>query len=434
MIEKFDAVIVGAGPAGLMAAYHLASEGLRALVIERGDYPGSKNVSGALLHTHGLADLFPDFAKQAPLERIVTSRKLVFMTEGSSLAIDFRDESFSEPPAGGFTVLRSKFDPWLAAKAEEAGALIMTGTLVEDLLWDGARVAGVRTDRDDGEVKADVVIIAEGANSLLTGKAGLRGEQPPAEMAVAAKEIVKLSREVVNERFNLRGGEGASVHFIGDCTKGIPGGGFIYTNRDSVSLGLVCRVAGLAERRLKISELIESFKAHPHVRPLIEGGVAREYSGHMIPEGGFKSMPKLFAAGVLVVGEAASLNFNNGFILRGIDYAMASGQAAAKAVVSAKERGDFSEQSLSSYRRELEDTFVLKDMKRFQGLPELLSNPRIFSTYPAILCGLGRESFSADGEERGRAIDMAREVIRRQGGEVGIGRIILDLISMGTKL
>lgn len=434
MTDKFDSIVVGAGPAGCAAAYHMAAQGLRVLVIERGEYPGSKNVSGAILHTHALAELFPDFLKEAPLERIVTNRKLALMTPETSLTLDFKDEHFAEPPYNGFTVLRSKFDPWLAKKTEDAGALIMTSTRVDELLWDKDKVVGVRTGKIDGDVRADAVIIAEGANSILTQKARLRGDLPPGEMAVAAKEVIKLSKQTIDERFNLTGNQGASIHFIGDCTKGISGGGFLYTNQNSISLGLVCKVSELAERKLKISDLVERFKAHPHVHTLIKGGVLKEYSGHMIPEGGFKQIPRLFADGILVTGEAASLNFNNGFIMRGMDYALASGTIAAKTVCSAKAKGDFSRDALAAYQRELENSFVLKDMKRFSGLPDVLSNPRVFSTYPDLLCGLGRDMFEVDGRQRKSLLSMIGHARRRAGKEAGIGTILLDLIKTGGKI
>ncbi|MBW1888169.1 MAG: FAD-dependent oxidoreductase, partial [Deltaproteobacteria bacterium] len=218
------------------------------------------------------------------------------------------------------------------------------------------------------------------------------------------------------------------------CTGGVPGGGFLYTNMDSISLGLVCRLEDLAKQRLKIFELVERFKSHPHIRRLIEGGILKEYSGHMIPEGGYKAIPKLFRGGLLVVGEAASLNFNNGLILRGIDYAMASGMAAARTVSLAKSNGDFSEKGLSRYGKELEESFVLKDMKRFKGLPDILSNPRIFSTYPDLLCSLGREMFQVKGGERRRVLSMFNEVRGREGSRAGIGRILKDLVRMGYRI
>lgn len=431
MTEKFDAIVVGAGPAGSSAAYWMAKEGLNVLVIERGEYPGSKNVSGALLHSRGLSKLFPDFWEEAPVERFITHRKLSFLAPESSMTMDFRDTGFDKPPYNGFTVLRSKFDPWLAEKAEEAGALLMTSTQVDDLLMDKGKVIGVSTRKEDGDVLADVVVIAEGANSLLTEKAGLAKHSPPAEMAVAAKEVIKLSKETINERFNLKGNEGASIHYIGDCTKGIPGGAFLYTNKDSVSLGLVCRISGLAEKQAKIFELVEAFKDHPHVKPLIKGGTVKEYSGHMIPERGYAQIPKLFARGLLVTGEAASFNFNNGFILRGMDYAIASGLAAAKAVIQCKSNGDFSESGLCVYKKELESTFVLKDLKRFKALPDILSNPRVFSTYPNLICDMGREIFEVNDSEHKRARTIFNDVRRRKDSKVGMARLIRDLLKIG---
>ena len=433
MSEKFDSIVVGAGPAGCSAAWRLAKDGRSVLLIERGEYPGSKNVSGALLYSHGLSEFFPNFWEEAPVERFVTQRKLTFLTPESSFTLDFKDNYGARPPFNGFTVLRSKFDSWMAKKAEDAGALIMTGTQVDDFLWENDRVIGVQTRKEDGDVLADVVIIAEGANSILTRKAGLRGDVQGAEMAIGVKEVIKLSKDTINERFNLKGYEGVSIHFVGDCTKGVAGGGFLHTNRNTVSLGLVCRISGLAGQKVKIFELMEEFKAHPHVHCLIKGGTVKEYSAHMIPEGGYRSIPKLYRRGLLVAGEAGFLNFNNGFVLRGMDYAMASGIAAARTISQAKSNGDFSEKGLSIYQKELETSFVLKDMKRFKELPEILSNPRIFSIYPRVLCGLGRELFVVTGDEQKRVWSMINKVRRQEGSKVGIGQILWDMLRLGFR-
>jgi electron transfer flavoprotein-quinone oxidoreductase len=434
MSKKFDSIVVGAGPAGCSAAYKMAKDGLNVLVIERGEYPGSKNMSGALLYSHCLSELFPSFWQEAPVERFVTNWKLVFLTSEQSLALDFKDGHFASPPFNGFTVLRSKFDPWLAKKAEEAGALIMTGTHVEDLLWENDRVVGVRTRKENGDVRADVVIVAEGANAILTEKADLKKRTTADEMAVGVKEVIKLSRDTINERFNLKGDEGTSVNYIGALTRGVIGGGFLYTNKESISVGLVCRISGLAEKNVKIFELMEEFKAHPQLQPLIAGGRVKEYAGHTIPEGGYKSMPGLYSGGLLVAGEAASLNFNNGFVLRGMDYAMASGIAAARSVSHAKSNGDFSKKGLSIYQKELEGTFVLKDLNRFKRLPEALSNPRIFTTYPELLGSIGREIFGVTSGEQKKLWSIINDVRKREGIDARADQLIRDVLGMGLRL
>ncbi len=434
MTEKFDVIIVGAGPAGCAAAYEAARKGLNVLVLERGEYPGAKNMSGAILYSRGLADFLPEFWQEAPVERTISQRKLVFMSGEATFALDSKDNDFARPPYNGFSILRSKFDPWLSQKAEHAGALIMPGAQVDELLWRDRRVTGVRTRLIDGEVQADAVILAEGANALLTQKSGLGGKPSSRDMSLGIKEIIKLPAEIINQRFNLNKNEGAALNFVGDCTNGIEGGAFLFTNRESVSLGMVCKLSGLVEREIKISELFEEFKERPPVKELIRGGTAREYSAHMIPEGGYKKIPRLVAGGLLVAGEAAFLNFNNGFILRGIDFAIASGIAAARTVINAKANRDFSKAGLVGYRKELENSFILQDMKRFRRMPQLLSNPRIYSTYPDLLCRLGRDLFQVDWKQRKRVRTLFKENRQRLGSEAGITGIIRDAFRLGRNV
>ena len=265
--EKFDVVIVGAGPAGSTAALALAQAGLKVAVFERGEQPGAKNMFGGVLYyTEALNELLPDFWEQAPIERYVTRHDLIFLTDSASFSVSYKNDEFGSPPYNGVTLLRAKFDPWYAGKAEEAGAFLVPETVVDDLVWDGDKVVGVSTQRSDGEVYADAVIIADGANSLLAKKAGIRKEFASSSFAVAAKELLALPAETIEERFGLDSGEGLARSFVGDCTKGMTGGGFLYTNKASLSLGLVVRLSSLQKRRTSIADLLEDFKSHPCIR------------------------------------------------------------------------------------------------------------------------------------------------------------------------
>src|SRR5437764_10698639 len=172
---QFDAIIVGAGPAGSSAALALARAGLHVALIERGEYAGAKNVSGAALYAPGLlAELLPNYWEEAPVERYLTRRVITFLAQESAFALDFRTNNYAQPPYNGFTVLRPKFDRWLASKAEAAGALLITSTVVDDLLYEQGRIIGVSCRRADGHLYAPVVVAADGANSFLAKKAGLQ--------------------------------------------------------------------------------------------------------------------------------------------------------------------------------------------------------------------------------------------------------------------
>jgi electron transfer flavoprotein-quinone oxidoreductase len=226
--------------------------------------------------------------------------------------------------------------------------------------------------------------------SLIAEKAGLREMQQPKHFAVSAKEVIELPSKVIEERFNLGVGEGAAQLFFGSLTKGMMGGGFLYTNVDSISLGLVVGVESLMERepKIEVHELIEDFKARPEIRNLIADGETAEYSAHVIPEGGVNAMPKLYSDGILVVGEAAGFGLNMLLTVRGMEFAVASGVMAAETIKRAREKGDYSAASLSHYEDLVRESFVLKDLHTFRNVLSTLENPRLFNYYPQAVCDI----------------------------------------------
>src|SRR5215211_6726600 len=170
--DRFDAIVVGAGPAGITAAKELASAGLSVVVLERGQFPGAKNVSGGILYRHPTEQLCPGFEAEAPLERPIIEQRYLMLTEDAMLGGMFRSMRFAEQPYNAYSVLRAEFDRWYATKAEEAGAEVYPEFTVTDLLWQDGQVAGVTTGEPDGELRAHVVVLADGANSLLAQQVG----------------------------------------------------------------------------------------------------------------------------------------------------------------------------------------------------------------------------------------------------------------------
>ena len=401
MSEKFDVIIVGAGPAGSAAAYSLAKMGFNVLMIERGKYPGAKNVMGGRMYAYALNRLIPEFWKEAPVERKVTREKLTFQGEKASFTLDFMDEELREPP-NSYTILRGKFDQWFAGKAVEAGATLVSSIRVDDLIWENNRITGIVAGTD--RIQANVVIAADGAVSLLSEKAGLK-KFDVLQFALGIKEIIELPEKTIEERFNLASGEGAAQLFVGHCTKGIPGGGFIYTNKTSLSVGIVVYINSLIEKKIESHELIREFNTNPAVAALIEGGKILEYSAHVIPE---TSRSELFTDGMLVVGDAGGLIVNSGITLRGIDMAIASGVAAAEAVKKAAQKNDFSKESLSYYEELLKRDFVLQDKETFKKAPEFLQNERLYTLYPEFVCRLFHRLVLVNGPKK-RAFDELLE-------------------------
>jgi electron transfer flavoprotein-quinone oxidoreductase len=407
MSDKFDVIIVGAGLAGSSAAIKLARSGLEVVLIERGTYPGSKNLSGGVLYGRVLEALIPDYWDEAPIERYITNQRLSFMTEDASVNIDFKSQIFANKPYNAFSVLRGPFDRWLGNKAEEAGAMLITNICVDNVVKENDKIIGVIAGGD--EILADVVLAADGATSFLAEAAGLRSRWSNHHLAVCVKELIELPSDTIEERFNLTGNEGVAYGVVGYVTQGIPGGGFIYTNKESISIGIVAHLDEVAQAKVKPVELMNGFLAHPMVGPLIRGGNLGEYGAHLVAEGGLEMLPRLYADGMLVLGDAAGLGVNTGLTVRGMDLAIGSGIAAADTILEAKAKNDFSSQSLQAYRSKLEQSFVLADMKTFAGAPQFMKKPRMYKAYPELLSNILSSVYLHHAEPK---LHLSKEAIR----------------------
>ncbi len=430
--QQFDAIVVGAGPAGSSATLALARSGLNVALLERGEYAGAKNVSGAALYAPGLlADLLPNYWEEAPVERYLVRRVITFLAEEAALSIDFRTDHHAKPPYNGFTILRPKFDRWLAGKAEQAGALLITSTVVDDLLYEQEQVVGVRCRRDDGDLYAPIVIAADGANSFLAKKAGLQHEFRADEMTLGVKEVLRLDAHTIEERFNLTGDQGMTNEYLGYATGEVKGGGFLYTNHDTLSIGVVVQIASLAEKRIKAYDLLDQFKHHPAVAPLVRDSVTLEYSAHMIPEGGWAMLPQLSRAGLMVVGDAAGFVFAAGLFLEGMNFAIASGLAAAATAQQAHAAQDFSAASMARYRKRLEENFVLQDLKKFRHAPAFVNNERLQNVYPALFCQMAENLFRSNGTPRRK---LGRVMLDTMRGKVPLRTLLRDGWQAGRAL
>ena len=400
-MADFEAIVVGAGLAGSVAAYELAKLGREVLVVERGNFAGAKNMTGGRIYVHSLRNVFSDAElAEAPFERKITHERISLMAPDANFTVDFTSDAMDDPDTASYSVLHATFDQWLAEKAEEAGAEMIYGIPVESLLKDAdGKVCGVRAGED--EITADVVILADGANSLLAREAVGYVKPPANQMAVSAKEVFELPASVITDRvLAASDDEGAAWLFAGDATHGTFGGGFMYTNKESISLGVVAGIDALANGDgVPVYQMLEDLKAHPAVAPLIKGAKCVEHSGHMVPEGGLNIMPPLVADGVMLAGDAAMMCINLGYMVRGMDYAVAAGQMAGRHAAVALEAGETSAVALAGYVEDLENSFVMKDLRQYAAEPEFLEHfDRMFCGYPEMVRDVMNGMFIVDGK------------------------------------
>lgn len=426
-----DVIVVGAGPAGVTAALRMAQKGLRVTLLERGSVPGEKNMFGGILPNCPVVEkLLPQFRQEAPWERHVVKRTLCLLTESSSSSFVFESKNFDAPPYSGHTVYRPIFDRWYAGKAVAAGVRLLTRCAVGELLTDGGKITGVRIGGDAGDIKAPATIVCDGVLSRLAEKAGLRKPLDPEMLGLGIKALFRLKEGTINERFGVARDQGCSHEFIG-CTKGIRGGGFIYTQKETLSVGLVLHLDSLKKSGDAPYDLLEHFLAFDPVRKLLKGARLVEYSAHMIPEGGRRQVPQLFSDGVLLAGDAAGLCYTNGLNLEGMNLAMASGFYAGEAVVDAFRKSDFSAGQFAGYQRRLEDSFVLRDMKTYEKSMAFMRNDRLFSVYPALVGTIMERIFQSDGKPRKTIGRIGLEAVKNTMRPVDV---VIDLLKGGRSL
>ncbi|MDA2967045.1 MAG: FAD-dependent oxidoreductase [Actinomycetota bacterium] len=418
-----DIIVVGAGPAGSCAAIAAAKAGKRVVLIERGPFPGSKNMYGGVIYPRILDELIPDWYEHAPIQRWVVRRSTMLLSDTGALNIDYRSNAWGQAPYNGATAYRPDFDNWLAQQAVAAGAELICSTTVTGLLRDPqGRINGITTDRPDGDLTALVVIACDGVNSFIAKDAGLYTAIDASNFTLGVKETLSLPKSVIDERFGVRDNQGVDIEILGG-TSGVNGGGFIYTSLDTIALGVVLNLPKLSAQKKRPEEIIAELKRHPAIAPLIEGAEVIEYSAHVIPEAGLDMMPKMVADGLLVAGDAAALCLAAGIWLEGVNFAMASGMYAGQSAAQAVTAGNTSTSGLQSYTKKLNETFVLKDHKKLRKIPHLVLSDRVQHKYPGFVTGIVERMFRVENPHPKPGV---RRILREERKKAGIS--LLDLI------
>jgi electron transfer flavoprotein-quinone oxidoreductase len=391
--EHFEAVVVGAGPGGAAAAGTLASLGVETLVLERGVEAGSKNVSGGLIYAEESAPytidgIFDGFREEAA-ERPVTEYYLHNVAGDTVKTFDITD-LHEHDTEWSDAVLRRKMDSWLAERVhertKETGGGLLTDVHVNGLLRDDdGEIVGVTCDELD-PIEADVVIAADGVNSELARDAGLMDWERPEEWFQGVKAVVDVDPEDVNHRFGIRPDEGAAHLFSGDLFQDVRGGGFVYTNEDSLSVGTVFHLDSLVAESAEPHELLDALLTHPLLADWIDDYAEREYAAKLVPDSKKAALREPHADRLLVVGDAAGQMQAQGPIIKGMNHAVTAGALAAEAFAEARSRGD-TDDAGSLYAQKLRESGTMKKLrpKRYEVVSALGEHDAVTNVVDSVL-------------------------------------------------
>ena len=403
-VADFDVIVVGAGVAGSTAAARAAQKGLNVLLVDRAKPIGSKNLSGGVIWGHDLDAVFPNWWKDGPVERPITMKGIGMLTKESAFNISFGTEDWKKAPYNAFAVLRAKFDLWLSEQAAKAGVTVIDGVNVDHLAVEdqnGVRVVkGVQQGGD--VITGDCVIIADGTNSRLSMDLGIRGKLDRVNYVTGVKQIIKFpSQQALEDRFGLGPNEGVAFEYVlGYLENGAKAGGFLYTNKDTVSLGVVVNLDSIWEKGVYNYKIMEQFRLHPEIARLLRGGELVEYGAHLVPVGQKHCIPQLYGPGWMVCGDAAGFVYSNGLVIHGMNYAAQSGIMAADAAVEAKRLGGFSERNLAGYKKRIDESNIMADFDRFETTHEFEWDDMNHFVIPKLAEGVMKGMFTYTGQPK----------------------------------
>jgi len=375
-------LIVGAGPAGLSCALHLAnlikihneaggkpelsSENI--YVLEKGREIGAQQLSGAIMNPKALAELVPNFEKSAPLDTPVTDSAALLFTKNSSFRFPITPPPFQNK--GNYVVSLNKIAKWLGGLVEAAGVNVFKEFGGAELVYDGDGVGGVITE-DKGldkngkpkdnytpgyELRAKVTVLAEGTRGSLT------------KQLVAKKKLDNINPQSygigIKELWDVQPGRiapGYVAHTLGWPVPGdMYGGGWIYgLANNRVSIGLVIALE-YANPQFDPHAAFQFWKTHPFLKKLLDGGKLVRYGAKSLPYGGWYAMPKNSVDGALIIGDSGS--FLDSQRLKGIHLAMKSGMLAAETIFEALKAGDYSQKTLGSFQRRVEQSYIKSEL------------------------------------------------------------------------
>ncbi len=387
IVYNSDVIVIGAGPAGIAAAISVARGGRKVVLIDKNQYAGCKNMYGGAVFDCALREIAGDEIDNLPYERIINSHTWAFLTPETSFELTYKNKSAQN----SYAVKRFNLEKWLVELAKKEGVYYAPNTLVKDLAEKDGRIIGIKTELE--EFYAPIIIIAEGVNSLLTKKLGLRKDFKPKDMLLTIKETIKLDKKTIESRFNLQPStSGAAKMYFGGVRdyKDLFMMTFLYTFKDTVMLGLGVNMVDLDKNKININTLLDEIKQHPDISPLIEDGKTIEYSAHLIPETGYKKMPEAAKANVMLAGDCAG--FINNVHFEGTNFALISGKLAGQTALEALDKAGFNsmngcadeakiDKEIKNYKKKLKKSFILKDLYSYRNVIEKLYSRRESLSY-----------------------------------------------------
>jgi electron-transferring-flavoprotein dehydrogenase len=388
-VIEFDVIFVGGGPANLSSAIHLTNlirkhnediengrqqGGIidiedKIAVLEKGAYFGAHNISGAVLIPDVLSELLPDHKQlDCPIDAEVNKESIYFLTEKGKIEAPFTPSFLNNH--GNYLLSLSRFAGWLSKIAEKNKVMMLEGTAAVEILYEGTKVTGVRTDdkrlQENGEyetpgyiLNSRVVVLGEGSNGSLrksiVEKLHLDKGRAPSIYELGVKEIYELKSNP------LRKGE--CIHTLGyPFGKGLSGGGFIYCiSEDKVVIGLIAHLSS-EDPQLDPHKELQRFKQHPFINSIIKDGKPTHYGARTIPCGGYFSIPKLTSDGVVITGDSANLVDSRK--MKGLHTAIKSGMLAAEVLFEAFRTNNFSADQLAKYEEKLKNSWIYSDLRK----------------------------------------------------------------------
>jgi electron-transferring-flavoprotein dehydrogenase len=388
-----DVLIVGAGPAGLSCALHLANlikkhnasgakpdlSAENIYVLEKGREIGAHQLSGAIMNPKALAELVPEFEKTAPLDTPVTDSAALIFTEKSSFRIPITPPPFQN--SGNYVVSLSKLVKWLGSLVESAGVNVFKEFGGADLIYEGNGIGGVITE-DKGldkngkpkanftpgyELRAKVTVLAEGTRGSLT------------KQLVSKKQLDNINPQTygigIKELWDVQPGKikpGLVAHTLGwPISSKMYGGGWIYgLSNNRVSIGLVIALE-YKDPRFDPHAAFQTWKTHPYLREILDGGKLVRYGAKSLPYGGWYSMPQNFLDGGLIVGDSGS--FLDSQRLKGIHLAIKSGMLAAETIFESLRKQDYSANTLKKYKEKIDHSYIRQELWKVRNFHQSFS-------------------------------------------------------------